>query len=74
MSQDNAGHQIGDISVMYKSMKGATLNGFDASFHFKQITSRTKLLNCVLVPVWINCPLKFYRGWPEGKTAEWGDR
>ena len=36
MSQDNAGHQIGDISVMYKSMKEATLNGFNTSFHFKQ--------------------------------------
>jgi len=36
MGQDNAGHQIVDISVMYKSMQGATFNGFNTSFHFKE--------------------------------------
>ena len=71
MSQDNAGHQIVDISVMYKSIQGATFNGFNTSF---KITSTTKFLKSVFLPVRINCPLKFYRGWSDGKTAEWSDR
>ena len=40
MSQDNGGHQTVDISVMYKSMKGATLNGFNTSFHFNKLINQ----------------------------------